>query len=129
MRSAAPRVRVLLADVAPAVRSGATSIGWHIFNDGDAPIVIRGTVAPDPQFQSVAATTSLEIAPQATGRLEVQFALGHRDIGSEFKDARLILDAELAGVRWLVISTLEGRFGPGGVVLPRTAETHVERAP
>ena len=129
MSAAVPRVRVLLADVAPAVEGGATRIGWHIFNDGDAPIVIRGTLAPDPQFSSVAATTMLEIAPQTSGRLEVLFALGRRNTGSEFKGARLVLDAEFVGARWLVVSTLEGRFGPGGVVLPRTAETHVERVP
>ena len=123
-----PRFRVLLADVSPAVRDGSTSIGWQVYNDSDAPIVIRGTAAPDPQLLSPATAAGLEIAPRTNERLEVRFVLGHREIGEEFKDARLIVDVDVGDTRWRIIATMEGRFGPGGVVLPRTTELHVERA-
>ena len=128
MSDTVPHVRLLLADVAPAVRDGSTSIGWQVWNDGDAPVVIRGTAAPDPQFFSPATAAALEIGARTSERLALRFVLGSREIGAEFHGARLIVDVDVADTRWRVIATLEGRFGPGGVVLPRTTELHVERA-
>ena len=123
-----PHFRLLLADVAPAVRDGSTSIAWQVWNDGDAPVVIRGASAPDPQFFAPATGAALEIGARVSERLEVRFVLGRREIGADFHGARLIVDVDVSGTRWRIVATMEGRFGPGGVVLPRTTELHVERA-
>ena len=123
-----PQLRLLLADVSPAVRDGSTAIAWQVWNDGDAPVIVRGVSAPDPQLFAPATAVALEIGARTSKRLEVRFVLGQREIGAQFQGARLIVDLDVGATRWRIIATLEGRFGPGGVVLPRTAELHIERA-
>ena len=124
-----PRVRLLIADVLPSAEPRITTFGWLVLNDGDTAIVATAISAPDAGFRSAERALSTAVAPKTSERVELDIETDAPPVGSELHDRHLLLRFDDPDGSWRAIATLDLRFGPGGVVLPRTTALMVDPDP
>ena len=120
------RVRVLIADVMPAVGDRTATLGWQLANDGDSPIVARGISAPDRDFYAPERPLALEVPAGESRRIEIEIEMTPLAPGSELRDRHLVIRFDDPDGAWRAVASLDAHFGPGGVVLPRTTALTVD---
>lgn len=118
-------MRVLIADVVP-LGSGATRMGWQIWNDGGSTLHLTGMSGPSGEFPAAPTAFAIDIAPGECERVELDVELPPRAAGDQLRAVPLALQGECAGTPWRAVALLDMTFGPGGVVLPRTTAVRIE---
>lgn len=121
-------MRVLIADVMPAVGDRSATLGWQLVNDGETPIVARGISAPDSDFYAAERPLAVEVPAGESRRIGIEVEMTPLAAGTELHDRRLVIRFDDPDGAWRAVASLDARFGPGGVVLPRTTALVIEPA-